>query len=80
MQDYVTSSQRAARALRRAERALQNWQDDPYSPRHDVDRMLAILSDLRAWVQGHVLSDVERAEMLLKEGDVGDRPFPETPA
>ncbi|HLK60015.1 MAG TPA: hypothetical protein VKU00_25875, partial [Chthonomonadaceae bacterium] len=46
--------------LRRAERALRNWQDDPDSPRNDVDRMLDIIQDLRQWVQGHVLADIEK--------------------
>jgi hypothetical protein len=62
MPPIVTHSQKAASALRRAERALRNWQDDPDSPRTDVDRMLAIIDDLRKWVQAHVLADLERAE------------------
>jgi hypothetical protein len=62
MPPIVSPSQKAAAALRRAERTLRNWQDDPDSPRKDVDRMLVIIDDLRKWVQGHVLSDIERAE------------------
>lgn len=60
MWPLMTPSQKAAGALRRAEKALRNWQDDPDSPRSDVDRMLAILGDLREWVQGHVIADIER--------------------
>ena len=67
MAPILTSSQKAASALRRAERVLRNWQDDPDSPRSDVDRMLQIVSDLRQWVQGHVLSDIEKAERALRE-------------
>jgi hypothetical protein len=62
MRPILTSSQKVASALRRAERAMRNWQDDPDSPRADVDRMLVIMSDLRQWVQGHVLSDIEKLE------------------
>ncbi len=62
MSPILTSSQKVASALRRAERAMRNWQDDPDSPRTDVDRMLAIMADLRQWVQGHVLADIERME------------------
>ena len=29
--------------------------------------MLAIMSDLRCWVQGHVLADIERMERHLHE-------------
>ena len=60
MSPILTPSQRAASALRKAERALRNWQDDPDSPRTDVDRMLTIIQDLRQWVQGHVLADIEK--------------------
>lgn len=60
MTRIMTSSQKAAGALRRAEDALRNWQDDPDSPRSDVDKMLHIVADLRSWVQGHVLHDIER--------------------
>lgn len=67
MKSIITSSQRAASALSRAEHALRNWQDDPNSPRSDVDRMLLIIADLRSWVQGHVLTDIEHAEMLVRE-------------
>lgn len=67
MQRLLTPSQRVALALRRAENALRNWQDDPDSPRKDVDKMLAAVRDLRLWVQGHVLADIERAEKRLKE-------------
>lgn len=61
MSSPLTASQKAASALRRAEIALRNWQDDPNSPRSDVDKMLAIVDDLRDWVQGHVLADIEHA-------------------
>lgn len=67
MQRLLTPSQRAALALRRAEKALRNWQDEPDSPRKDVDRMLATMADLRLWVQAHVIADVDRAEQMLKE-------------
>src|SRR5690348_6220183 len=63
----VTPSIRAARALLRVESALRNWQDDPDSPRADVNKMLDIVADLRLWVQGHVLADIERIEQRLKE-------------
>jgi hypothetical protein len=66
MPPIITSSQKAAVALRRAERALRNWQDDVDSPRGDVDRMLAIMNDLTEWVQGHVLSDIERVETSMR--------------
>ena len=66
MSSPLTSAQKAASALRRAEKALQNWQDDPESPRADVDKMLTIVNDLRAWVQGHVLADIERAHERLR--------------
>lgn len=66
MPPIVTSSQKAATALRRAERALRNWQDDVDSPRADVDRMLVIMNDLTQWVQGHVLSDIEKVEDALR--------------
>ncbi len=64
MTSIPTPSQKAASALRRAEKALRNWQDDPDSPRSDVDKMLAIIEDLRSWVQGHVLSEIERQHNL----------------
>lgn len=67
MAPMITSSQKAAAALRRAERALRNWQDDVDSPRTDVDRMLAIMNDLAQWVQGHVLSDIERVEEKMRD-------------
>ena len=66
MPPIYTSSQKAATALRRAERALRNWQDDIDSPRADVDRMLAIMNDLSQWVQGHVLADIEKVETSLR--------------
>ena len=62
MPPILTSSQRAANALRRAEKALRNWQDEPKSPRADVDKMLIIVADLRAWVQGHVIADIEHVD------------------
>ena len=78
MQSSVSPSQKAASALRRAERALQNWQDDPASPRQDVDRMIAIVNDLRGWVQGHVLSDIECFDADYPEHNTELR-FPEKP-
>jgi len=66
MAPIFTSSQKAATALRRAERALRNWQDDVDSPRADVDRMLAIMNDLTQWVQGHVLADIEKVETAMR--------------
>ncbi len=59
MPNILSPAQKAANALRRAEKALQNWQDDPNSPNNDVDKMLAIIHDLRNWVQGHVIADIE---------------------
>ena len=67
MAPIVTSSQKAAAALRRAERALRNWQDDADSPRSDVDRMLATIEDMRQWVQAHVLADIEKVEKSMHE-------------
>jgi hypothetical protein len=67
MAPIITSSQKAASALRRAERALRNWQDDVDSPRADVDRMLAIMNDLTHWVQAHVLSDIEKVECAMHD-------------
>jgi len=67
MAPIFSSSQKAATALRRAERALRNWQDDEDSPRSDVDRMLAIMNDLTQWVQGHVLSDIEKVERRMHD-------------
>lgn len=67
MAPIFTSSQKAASALRRAERALRNWQDDVDSPRADVDRMLAIMNDLTQWVQGHVLADIEKVENSMHD-------------
>jgi hypothetical protein len=72
MQHIVTPSQRTASALRRVEKILRNWQDDPDSPRKDVDKMLAVVADLRQWVQGHVLADIERVEHRLKERTSSD--------
>lgn len=76
MRPLLTPSQRVASSLRRVERALRNWQDDPDSPRNDVDRMLAIVSDLRIWVQGHVLADIERVERHLRERSSSMEPPP----
>ncbi len=67
MRQILSPAQRAAGALRRAEKALRDWHDDPDGPHNDVDRMLAIIADLRLWVQGHVLADIERAERTLRE-------------
>ena len=69
MQKFLTPAQRTAHALRRAEVQLRNWQDDPESPRQDVDKMIAILSELRQWVQAHVLADLEKAQSKLQERD-----------
>ncbi len=60
MRNPITPAQKAANALRQAERILRDWQDDPESPRADVDKMLASVAELRQWVQGHVLHDIER--------------------
>jgi len=68
MRPILSSSQKAATALRRAERALRNWQDDVDSPRADVDKMLAIMNDLTQWVQAHVLADIDRVESSMKRG------------
>ena len=67
MRQLFSPAQRAAHALRRAEKALRNWQDDPDSPRSDVDKMIAIVGDLRSWVQGHVLADIERVDHHPRE-------------
>jgi hypothetical protein len=71
MPPILTYSQKAASALQRAERALRNWQDDPDSPRADVDKMLAVVDDLRQWVQGHVNSDIEKVERTFHNNSIG---------
>ncbi len=63
----ISSSQKAAHALRRVENVLRNWQDDPSSPRKDVDEMLALVEKMRQVVQGHVYSDLEAAENALRQ-------------
>lgn len=73
----LTPAQQVARALKRVDKALHQWQDDPDSPRHDVDKMIAIVNDLRDWVQGHVLADLERAEARIKSQS--DSPPPPPP-
>lgn len=60
MSSLVSPPQKAATALRTAEKVLRNWQDDPNSPRSDVDKMIGIVTDLRQWVQAYVLQDLER--------------------
>ncbi len=70
MAPMITSSQKAAAALRRAEQTLRNWQDDVDSPRADVDRMLAVLNDLAQWAQAHVLLDIEKVELSM-HGNAG---------
>jgi len=80
MRPLLTPSQRVASALRRTEKALRNWQDDPESPRHDVDKMLNVITDLRAWVQGHVLADIERAERLLRARPPNEPPATSPPS
>ena len=66
MHRFITPAQRTASTLKRLETQLRNWQDDPQSPRGDVDKMLLVVSELRGWVQGHVLADLERAEIALQ--------------
>lgn len=61
MRPILTSSHKAAAALRRAETALRNWQDEPDSPRQDVDEMLRKIADIRALVQAHLLAEVDLA-------------------
>ncbi len=61
MRPILTSSHKAAAALRRAETALRNWQDEPDSPRQDVDEMLHKIADMRALVQAHLLAEVDLA-------------------
>ncbi|HLI47206.1 MAG TPA: hypothetical protein VKV18_00745 [Chthonomonas sp.] len=60
MRSILTPAQKAANALKRAERALRDWQDDPASPRRDVDKMLAALAELRMLVQAHLLEEIEK--------------------
>jgi len=60
MRSILTPAQKAANALKRAERALRDWQDDPASPRRDVDKMLAALAELRMLVQAHLLEEIEQ--------------------
>lgn len=62
MPPIMSASQEAATALRRVECALRNWQDDPDGPRSDVNRMLNIIGDLRTWVQGYVIDEIETIE------------------
>ncbi len=80
MNRFFTPAQRTASTLKRLETQLQNWQDDPNSPRSDVDKMLLIVGELRCWVQGHVLSDLERAEQALQSPKNPKSPknFPQT--
>jgi hypothetical protein len=80
MRHILSPSQRVASALRRAEKALRDWHDDPDGPHTDVDKMLAIMADLRLWVQGHVLADIERAENLLRERAASSSPPPSSPS
>lgn len=61
MRPILTSSHKAAAALRRAETALRNWQDEPDSPRQDVDEMLHKIAGIRALVQAHLLAEVDLA-------------------
>ncbi len=70
MQRFLTPAQRAAHALRRAEAQLRNWQDDPESPRQDVDKMITVVNELRQWVNAHVVADLERAEEKLKQSSL----------
>lgn len=72
----LTPALRAANALKRLERTLRNWQDDPDSPRSDVDKMLAIVHDLQLWVQGHVLAEIEGATGSPKEQQTNAQPPP----
>jgi hypothetical protein len=74
MQRFITPAQRTANALKRLETQLRNWQDDPNAPRSDVDKMLLIVGELRGWVQGHVLADLERAERALQNQSKPDKP------
>ena len=50
MRPILTSAQKAAAALRRAETVLRNWQDEPDSPRKDVNEMLRLVAEMRALV------------------------------
>ncbi len=72
MPPLLTGSQKTASALRRTERALRTWLDESDSPRGDIDKMLGLVGELRAWVQGHVLHDIEKAlDHKTREGDPG---------
>ncbi len=73
MSSLITSSQRVANALLSAENTLRDWQDDIDSPRSDVDKMLAVVSDLRAWVQGHVQHDLDHHGQVINEEDFYSR-------
>ena len=77
MHRFFTPAQRTASTLKRLETQLRNWQDDPNSPRSDVDKMLLVVDELRGWVQGHVLSDLERAEQALQNQK--NTPSPKNP-
>ncbi|MCX6381007.1 MAG: hypothetical protein NT023_16295 [Armatimonadetes bacterium] len=66
MQRFLTPAQRVSHALRRAETQLRNWQDDPDSPRQDVDKMIIVVAELRQWVSGHIVAELEREEENLK--------------
>ncbi|HZP80352.1 MAG TPA: hypothetical protein VFB21_01820 [Chthonomonadaceae bacterium] len=80
MRHILSPSQRVASSLRRVEKALRDWQDDPDSPRADVNKMLATVGDLRLWVQGHVLADIERVERQIRERGTNSAPPPQPPA
>ncbi len=77
MPSLISPAQRVAGALRRTDRALRNWQDEPESPRSDVDKMIAIVADLRTWVQGHLLLDIEKSlsKDLSEHDHNGDGPL-----
>jgi hypothetical protein len=80
MRHILSPSQRVASALRRAEKALRDWHDDPDGPHNDVDKMLTIMADLRLWVQGHVLADIDHAERVLRDRAASASPPPPPPA
>lgn len=67
MPKLYSPSQKVAVLLKQTETELRNWQDDPDSPRSDVDTMLAMVEDLRTWVQGHVLYDIEKVVWQYRE-------------
>ena len=66
-QSILSPALHAARALAITEQYLQDWQDDPSSPRADVDKMLFAVRDIRHWVRAHLVDEVDITHSLVYE-------------